>query len=138
MARNLFSVPIFFIVFRETLEAVIIISVLLGLVEQLVREDPLEKKSEASSTPSITGSGEKATEYTEPVCPTNGVPISCKLDTSHSRTVESVEPEATRAPSGENATELTAKRCLPRWRPITDIVRMSQSLTVSSPEPDAM
>lgn len=37
MAKNLFSVPIFFIVFRETLEAVIIISVLLGLVEQIVR-----------------------------------------------------------------------------------------------------
>ena len=40
MARSLFSVPIFFIVFRETLEASIIISVLLGLVEQIVREDP--------------------------------------------------------------------------------------------------
>ncbi|KAA1476162.1 Ftr1 protein [Dentipellis sp. KUC8613] len=39
MARNLFSVPIFFIVFRETLEAAIIISVLLGLVEQIVHDD---------------------------------------------------------------------------------------------------
>lgn len=37
MARGLFSVPIFFIVFRETLEAAIILSVLLGLVEQIVR-----------------------------------------------------------------------------------------------------
>ncbi|KAH8101808.1 Ftr1 protein [Cristinia sonorae] len=36
---NVFSVPIFFIVFRETLEAAIIISVLLGLVEQIVQED---------------------------------------------------------------------------------------------------
>ena len=36
MARNIFSVPIFFIVFRETLEAAIIISTLLGLVEQIV------------------------------------------------------------------------------------------------------
>ena len=33
----LFSVPIFFIVFRETLEAAIIVSVLLGLVEQITR-----------------------------------------------------------------------------------------------------
>jgi high-affinity iron transporter len=33
---NIFSVPIFFIVFRETLEAVIIISVLLGIVEKIV------------------------------------------------------------------------------------------------------
>ena len=40
MARNVFSVPIFFIVFRETLEAAIIISVLLGLVEQIVHDDP--------------------------------------------------------------------------------------------------
>ncbi len=36
MARNLFSVPIFFIIFRETLEAAIIISSLLGLVKQIV------------------------------------------------------------------------------------------------------
>ncbi|OJT12728.1 Iron transporter FTH1 [Trametes pubescens] len=40
MPRNVFSVPIFFIVFRETLEAAIIVSVLLGLVEQIVHEDP--------------------------------------------------------------------------------------------------
>ncbi|KAG6816328.1 hypothetical protein H0H87_006927 [Tephrocybe sp. NHM501043] len=40
MAKNLFSVPIFFIVFRETLEAAIIISVLLGLVEQIVYGEP--------------------------------------------------------------------------------------------------
>ncbi|KNZ81593.1 Plasma membrane iron permease [Termitomyces sp. J132] len=39
MAKNLFSVTIFFIVFRETLEAAIIVSVLLGLVEQIVHED---------------------------------------------------------------------------------------------------
>ncbi|KIK41684.1 hypothetical protein CY34DRAFT_805774 [Suillus luteus UH-Slu-Lm8-n1] len=37
--QNLFSVSIFFIVFRETLEAVIIVSVLLGLVEQIVHGD---------------------------------------------------------------------------------------------------
>ncbi|KAJ3511134.1 hypothetical protein NMY22_g15746 [Coprinellus aureogranulatus] len=35
---NLFSVPIFFLVFRETLEAAIVISVLLGLAEQIVHE----------------------------------------------------------------------------------------------------
>lgn len=40
MARDLFSVTIFFIVFRETLEAAIIVSVLLGLVEQIIHEDP--------------------------------------------------------------------------------------------------
>ncbi|KAM0755041.1 iron permease FTR1 [Meredithblackwellia eburnea MCA 4105] len=36
MSNNVFSVPIFFITFRETIEAAIIISVLLGLVEALV------------------------------------------------------------------------------------------------------
>ncbi|KAI0777363.1 iron permease FTR1 [Trametes elegans] len=40
MGKSVFSVPIFFIVFRETLEAAIIVSVLLGLVEQIVHEDP--------------------------------------------------------------------------------------------------
>lgn len=40
MAKDLFSVPIFFIAFRETLEAAIIVSVLLGLAEQIVYENP--------------------------------------------------------------------------------------------------
>ncbi|KAJ7578601.1 iron permease FTR1 [Mycena floridula] len=39
MGKNVFSVPIFFIVFRETLEASIIVSVLLGLAEQIVHDD---------------------------------------------------------------------------------------------------
>ncbi|KAH9174730.1 iron permease FTR1 [Lactarius sanguifluus] len=49
MARNVFSVPIFFIVFRETLEAVIIVSVLLGLVEQIVHTDPGRLPGETTS-----------------------------------------------------------------------------------------
>lgn len=36
MAKQLFSVPIFFIAFRECLEASLIIAILLGLVEQIV------------------------------------------------------------------------------------------------------
>lgn len=39
MAHNVFSVPIFFIIFRETLEAAIIVAALLGLVEQIVHSD---------------------------------------------------------------------------------------------------
>ncbi|KAG0707939.1 iron permease FTR1 [Suillus ampliporus] len=39
MAKNLFSISIFFIVFRETLEGAVIVSVLLGLVEQIVHGD---------------------------------------------------------------------------------------------------
>jgi len=57
---NVFSVPIFFIVFRETLEAAIIISVLLGIVEQIantrlgrdslpVTESDLKQNSESGT-----------------------------------------------------------------------------------------
>ncbi|KAF5318529.1 hypothetical protein D9619_010858 [Psilocybe cf. subviscida] len=53
MAKNLFSVPIFFIVFRETLEAAIIVSVLLGLAEQIVHNDELRETVDASRT--LTG-----------------------------------------------------------------------------------
>ncbi|KAF9022231.1 Ftr1 protein [Hymenopellis radicata] len=52
MAKQLFSVPIFFIVFRETLEAAIIISVLLGLAEQIVQEDhPSHQSTAVEETP---------------------------------------------------------------------------------------
>lgn len=40
MPQNLFSITIFFVTFRETLEAAIIVSVLLGLVNQIVKGDP--------------------------------------------------------------------------------------------------
>ncbi|KAI0702859.1 Ftr1 protein [Cytidiella melzeri] len=49
MGKSVFSVPIFFIVFRETLEAAIIVSVLLGLVEQIASEDNFSEKREAGS-----------------------------------------------------------------------------------------
>ncbi|KAG6332532.1 hypothetical protein ID866_6556 [Astraeus odoratus] len=39
MAKNLFSLTIFFVTFRETLEAAIIVAVLLGLVNQVVLGD---------------------------------------------------------------------------------------------------
>jgi hypothetical protein len=54
MAHNVFSIPIFFIVFRETLEAAIIISVLLGLVEQIVhlRSDRSEVTVQQTTSPS--------------------------------------------------------------------------------------
>ena len=52
MAKSLFSIPIFFIVFRETLEAAIIISVLLGLAGQIVSRDPnFIQRTEESRTP---------------------------------------------------------------------------------------
>jgi high-affinity iron transporter len=58
MTKNLFSVPIFFIVFRETLEAAIIVSVLLGLAQQIVRDDneSLSNPSTSSEPPEPTPS----------------------------------------------------------------------------------
>jgi len=56
MGKSLFSVPIFFIVFRETLEAAIIVSVLLGLVEQLVFKESLLPAPESSDRDSKSGS----------------------------------------------------------------------------------
>ena len=60
MTHNVFSVPIFFIVFRETLEAAIIISVLLGLVEQIVHlgTDRSEDQSAAPSSAEENGKNE--------------------------------------------------------------------------------
>ena len=60
MAHNVFSVPIFFIVFRETLEAAIIVSVLLGLVEQIVylRIDRSEDQTLAPSSAEENGKKE--------------------------------------------------------------------------------
>jgi len=60
MAKNLFSVPIFFIVFRETLEAAIIISVLLGLAEQIVHESPTQSGGGATHAESSNDSKDRS------------------------------------------------------------------------------
>ncbi|KAI6115100.1 iron permease FTR1 [Pisolithus croceorrhizus] len=57
MTQDLFSITIFFVTFRETLEAAVIVSVLLGLVTQIVSEDP-DAASE-SQTQSISVSNEQ-------------------------------------------------------------------------------
>jgi high-affinity iron transporter len=62
MAKNLFSIPIFFIVFRETLEAAIIVSVLLGLAEQIVSRDTIF----IDSADELRSSGEDTT-VSEPI-----------------------------------------------------------------------
>ncbi|EJD54574.1 iron permease FTR1 [Auricularia subglabra TFB-10046 SS5] len=49
MAKDLFSVPIFFIVFRETLEAAIILSVLLGIVDQLIYKNAVAAPGSATA-----------------------------------------------------------------------------------------
>ena len=75
MGKNVFSVPIFFIVFRETLEAAIIVSVLLGLVEQIAYEDRSATTTLITSVdperPNNPGDnkGEKEKERNEPGTP---------------------------------------------------------------------
>ncbi|KAI0094303.1 Ftr1 protein [Irpex rosettiformis] len=59
MGKNVFSVPIFFILFRETLEAAIIVSVLLGLVEQIVHDDSLAPRLAAPSNENDNNSSDK-------------------------------------------------------------------------------
>lgn len=54
MAKDLFSVSIFFIIFRETIEAAIIVSVLLSFVEQLMSSGQLAPRS----GPAIEGNEE--------------------------------------------------------------------------------
>lgn len=68
MTRNLFSIPIFFIVFRETLEAAIIVSVLLGLAEQIVTREPdvVGQAAETQIQPQ-TVNGDNDAENTQPV-----------------------------------------------------------------------
>ncbi|KAF9033925.1 iron permease FTR1 [Hymenopellis radicata] len=60
MAKNIFSVPIFFIVFRETLEAAIIVSVLLGLAEQIIHDDGAASRVGRTASDSDTDSKEAA------------------------------------------------------------------------------
>lgn len=65
MAKDLFSVPIFFILFRETLEAAIIVSVLLALVEQLVSGTSPDHPGYKSVTTHTLGRGEGSSNIVE-------------------------------------------------------------------------
>jgi len=62
MAKSVFSVPIFFIVFRETLEAVIIISVLLGLVEQIVLDHDKQFRPHVAEAPPVLESEKQSND----------------------------------------------------------------------------
>ncbi|KAJ7089294.1 iron permease FTR1 [Mycena belliarum] len=62
MGKNLFSIPIFFIVFRETLEAAIIVSVLLGLAEQIAHDDPSRFDRRGALTAAHEGSSSETSK----------------------------------------------------------------------------
>ncbi|TDL21402.1 iron permease FTR1 [Rickenella mellea] len=90
MAKNLFSVPIFFIVFRETLEAAIIVSVLLGLVEQILKTDDRDvtvvthrrPTPTATNTPDEKASTEDVTVHV--ISPSNEPTLSPASDSTSS------------------------------------------------------
>ncbi|KAI6045260.1 iron permease FTR1 [Pisolithus marmoratus] len=63
MTQDLFSITIFFVTFRETLEAAIIVSVLLGLVSQIVRGDPDATSEAQSQSPSVTNEQDGSQEF---------------------------------------------------------------------------
>ncbi|KAG8808438.1 high-affinity iron permease [Serendipita sp. 399] len=71
MAKDLFSIPIFFIVFREALEAVIVIAVLLSLVEAIARErsptttGATSTDQEKADHPRTTTEGSKEQEHAD-------------------------------------------------------------------------
>jgi len=58
MAPNVFSVTIFLLVFRETLEASVIVSVLLGLVKQIVYDETSPLHSTIDTNQPAEGEGE--------------------------------------------------------------------------------
>ena len=97
MARNLFSVPIFFIVFRETLEAAIIISVLLGLVEQIVNDDP----ARLATAPSIS-----ASDDSEKHAPDTDNPAAAAVSNSADPEKKAPTPDAA---SGEGDVDVRAQ-----------------------------
>ncbi|KAG8216480.1 iron permease FTR1 [Butyriboletus roseoflavus] len=51
---SLFSVTIYFVIFRESLETALILSVLLSLVDQILHEDPSVPQPDNSNTSSVT------------------------------------------------------------------------------------
>lgn len=70
MTQNLFSVTIFFVVFREAVEACLIISVLLSLVEQILHKD-----TETTST----GTATQLPDTTPPDLESTPTPITPRL-----------------------------------------------------------
>ncbi|KAI1788064.1 iron permease FTR1 [Ganoderma leucocontextum] len=102
MPRNVFSVPIFFIVFRETLEAAIIVSVLLSLVEQIVHQDPALLPGVVPPTASTS----------TPAQDNEGSPHE-KSNSSNSNEVLPTSPELT---SGEEPSQMDTKRILRKMR----------------------
>ncbi|KAG9119229.1 high-affinity iron permease [Ceratobasidium sp. 392] len=96
MAKNLFSVPIFFILLRESLEASIIVSVLLSLVEQIVN---------APTVPQSTSTDRLAVNAAPPAQGGSSTGPGSGTHTPGSQTKDAAHSHDQPAPSNANDTE---------------------------------
>lgn len=122
MARNLFSIPIFFIVFRECLEASIIVSVLLGLVEQIVSGNDIvsPNRDHDGSIPALTshpGPDHEASPIEEEKTP-EGSTSNGNTDQNVNPTEASTPPDSTSeaTPEGQENDPTVNKRLVRKLR----------------------
>ena len=113
---SLFSVPIFFIVFRETLQAAIIVSVLLGLVEQIAR-------------PKTTEDGLFVHDWRHPNHPDHANYIR----TQSEKKDENGQPiPVTEVPLVDEAAELESKKLINKLRIQVSIINSRSACLLSS------
>ncbi|QRV74646.1 iron transporter FTH1 [Ceratobasidium sp. AG-Ba] len=103
MAKDLFSVPIFFILLRESLEASIIVSVLLSLVEQIVETSSIPS---ASSTDRLATAGAPPAECDAPAAGSSSTGAGSGTHTPNSQAKDIVQPTSRDANS--NGSEAAA------------------------------
>ena len=65
MSTQVFSIPIFFIIFRETLEAAVIVSVLLSFVKKLAQDDNTIYRKLRNQVFTINDIDDSNTEFTK-------------------------------------------------------------------------
>jgi len=94
---NVFSVPIFFIVFRETLEAAIIISTLLGIVEQIAHAR-LASDSLSTTVPEKEKHPEGEGHETPAALPSNGSDASSDDDVVQKKLLRKMRIQVYRIP----------------------------------------
>lgn len=96
--KNLFSVPIFFIVFRETLETAIIISVLLAVVEQIVYSGPGRDSLPATESEKDKHNPESGVLETPPSLPSNDGDDASSDDVEQKKLLRKLRIQVDRVP----------------------------------------
>ncbi|CAE6430978.1 Plasma membrane iron permease [Saccharomyces cerevisiae S288c] [Rhizoctonia solani] len=117
MAKNLFSVPIFFILLRESLEASIIVSVLLSLVEQIV-VSPTNLRSESTDQLASAGAPPGQSDAPSGSAPSSGVatPGSQTKDAQTRGGPSDDTVSVASQPDGSDAGEIRRSELLRRLR----------------------